>query len=250
MNLNAAAESYLSLKRSLGAVFRAETRVLSSFQRAVGNVPLEKIEPQACLNFCRGTGPPTRFWERKHQTLHGFFAFVVSRGYLASSPLAEPGPKIPRAFVPYIYSHDELRRLIEATAVFDDNCSTLQSLTFRTLLLLLYGAGLRPSEGLRLRCCDVSLGDRVLTIWNTKFFKSRLVPIGSDLTRALKAYHARRLNLPMLQGSDSTFFALPAGNAISLHRLEVVFARLRTQAGITRPSESRWQPRLHDLRRS
>jgi len=248
MNLQAAIDSYLSLKRSLGAVFLAEARILRSFGRAVGDIPINAIDVSACRAFCRGTGPPTRWWERKHYTLRDFFAFLVSRGHLAAVPLPEAGPKLPRSFEPYVYSRDEIQRLLDATDLLKDERSPLQHITFRTLLLVLYAAGLRPSEGLHLRCCDVDVGERLLTIWNTKFFKSRLVPVGTDLTMALESYGKERQRLPILAGTRSVFFATREGKAISLGKLESVFARLRVRAGIERPFEDRWQPRLHDLR--
>ncbi len=246
--MQAAIDSYVSLKRSLGAVFSADTRILRSFGRAIGNIPVDAVEVSACRAFCRGTGPPTRWWEHKRHTLRDFFAFLVSRGHLTASPLPETGPKITRSFVPYVYSHDEIQRLLEATDVLKDERFPMQQRTFRTLLLVLYAAGLRPSEGLHLRCCDVDLFKRVLSIWDTKFFKSRLVPIGTDLATALESYGKARRQLPMPAGSRSAFLATRTGTAISLGRLEAVFVRLRTSAGIERPSEDRWQPRLHDLR--
>lgn len=60
MMLTEAIDSYLALKRSLGAVFSAETRILRSFGRALGDIPLDSIDRQATHSFCRGTGPPTR----------------------------------------------------------------------------------------------------------------------------------------------------------------------------------------------
>lgn len=248
MTLTEAVEAYLTLKRALGAVFSAETRILHSFGRALGNIPLDTIDRQATHAFCRGKGPPTRWWERKHQALRGFFAYIVTRGHLATSPLPEPGPCIPRSFEAHIYSRDELQHLLDSTGILEDTHSPLQHLTFRTLLLTLYGAGLRPSEGLRLRCCDVDLGDRILAIWDTKFFKSRLVPIGTTLAAALGSYHAARQRLPMPDEARSAFFASRTGSAITLGRLEKVFVQLRTQAGIKSPPGARWQPRLHDLR--
>jgi site-specific recombinase XerD len=113
---------------------------------------------------------------------------------------------------------------------------------------MLYAAGLRPGEGLRLRCCDVDLGEDLLTIWDTKFFKSRMVPIGADLHRALQSYQTARRLLSMPSEDRSAFFASRTGHAISLQKLERVFARLRTHAGIERSPDARWQPRLHDLR--
>lgn len=248
MKLAEAVDSYLILKRSLGSVFSAEARILRSFSRSLGDIPLDAIDQEAVFAFCRGTGPPTRWWERKHYTLRDFFAYLVSRGHTLASPVAELAPRIPRSFEPYVYSHEELQRLLDATEILDDYRCPLQQMTFRTLLLVLYGAGLRPSEGLRLRCCDVDLDERVLAIWDTKFFKSRLVPIGTALIEGLRTYYKARQDLPTPADIRSSFFASRTGAAISLGRLEKVFVRLREHAGIRRPPGARWQPRLHDLR--
>jgi site-specific recombinase XerD len=172
----------------------------------------------------------------------------VTRGHLTVSPLPEPAPRIPRSFEPYIYSRGELQRLLDATAIMEDGRWPLQHVTFRTLLLVLYGAGLRPSEGLRLRCCDVDLDECVLAIWDTKFFKSRLVPIGAALSGAVGTYHEARQGLPMPARARSAFFASRTGDAITLSRLEKVFVRLREHAGVQSPPGARWQPRLHDMR--
>ena len=248
MTLTEAIESYLTLKRSLGAVFSAEARILRSFRHVLGDVSLDSISRDSCQAFCRGSGPPTRFWERKHQTLRGFFSYLSTRGHLLVSPLPFASPRVPRSFQAYIYSHDELRRLLEATSILGTTRSPQQPLTFRTLLLVLYGAGLRPGEALRLRRCDVDMADRILGIWDTKFFKSRLVPIGADLCRALDSYWTVRQRLPLPDETRSAFFCTRTGHAISLAKLESVFVQLREHAGIRRPVSDRWQPRLHDMR--
>lgn len=248
MKLHTAIESYISHRRSLGAVFCTDARVLRSFARAAQDVGVRSITPQLCRTFCRGNGPPTRHWERKHTTLRGFFDFLVVRGHLDVSPLQGPSPKVSHDFVPRILCLEELQCLLEATAVLQLQRSTLAPQTFRTLVLLLYAAGLRAGEALRLRCCDVDLGDGVLTIWNSKFFKSRLVPIGHDLIQALKSYDILRKTLPMPLGLRSAFFALPHGGPISLAKLERVFAQLRNHAKIAKSPQTDQLPRLHDLR--
>jgi len=248
MTLTSAIDAYLTLKRSLGAGLQAQETMLRAFGRVLGEIPLDAISAAACATFCRSTGAPTRFWENKHQTLRGFFTYLVSRGYLLASPLQEPGPRAAHAFQPYIYSHEELQRLLQATVTLTSARFPLQPLTYRTLLLILYGAGLRASEGLRLRGCDVDLCERLLSIWDTKFFKSRVVPIGEDLGQALGTYRQARESLPKPAGARSAFFAARSGDAISRQQLEKVFRRLRQHAGIGRPATDRWQPRLHDLR--
>ena len=90
MPLTSAIDAYLTLKRSLGAGLQAQESILRAFGRAVGDIPLDAITAEACATFCRGTGAPTRGWENKHQTLRSFCTYLVSRGYLAASPLQEP----------------------------------------------------------------------------------------------------------------------------------------------------------------
>ncbi len=77
MTLNEAVDAYITMKRSLGAVFSTDTRILHSFAHTLGDIPLDTVEPQATYAFCRGSGPPTRWWERKYQTLRGFFTFLA-----------------------------------------------------------------------------------------------------------------------------------------------------------------------------
>jgi integrase len=114
------------------------------------------------------------------------------------------------------------------------------------MLLLLYGTGLRAGEALRLRGCDVDLRERLLTIWDTTFFKSRFVPIGTELCRALSQYQTDRM-LPLANGDRSVFFVTRRGRAISLGRLETAFTRLLrlTHVGQGHPGH---RPRPHDLR--
>ena len=191
MTLSSAVETYVMLKQSLGAVFSVDARILRAFVRAVGDVSVNAITPDLCTAFCRGKGPPTRFWSRKHEALRGLFRYLVGRGHLSHSPLPEPGPRIQSTFRRYIYARDDLRRLLDAAARPVHPAALIQPHTLRLLLLVLYGTGLRAGEALRLRSCDVDVRDRLLTIWDTKFFKSRLVPIGTDLCTALSRYRTR-----------------------------------------------------------
>jgi site-specific recombinase XerD len=250
MKLLAALAAYVQLKQSLGAVFATDRRILRSLGHHLGDLPVDALTPDACRAFCLGAGAVTRFAERKHQTLRGFFSYLTARGHLAVSPLSEPGPRAARTFQPYIYAHAEVRRLLDATAILATTRWPLRALTFRTLLLTLYGAGLRAGEALRLRDGDVDLDARVLAIWDTKFFKSRLVPIGTDLGTALATFRVQRAGLALTTGDATAFFPSRTGAALTLACLERTFVRLRVHAGIHRPASDRWQPRLHDLRHS
>ncbi len=87
MTLTEAIDAYIALKRSLGAVFAADARILRAFARALGDIPVRDIDPETTRAFCRGEGAPTRWWERKDETLRGFFAWLVGRGHLCACPL-------------------------------------------------------------------------------------------------------------------------------------------------------------------
>jgi len=247
MTLASAVDAYVRVKQSLGAIFSTDARILAAFVRAIGDVPVNTITSDMCTAFCRGQGPPTRFWTRKHGALRRFFRYVVGRGHLNHSPLPEPCPRIESAFQRYLYTRDDVVRLLAAAAQPAHPAALIQPPTLRLLLLVLYTTGLRAGEALRLRCCDVGLHDRLLTIWNTKFFKSRWVPIGTDLCRALSYYHTERIRLPLADGDRSVFFATRRGQAISLRCLETAFTRLLRQTQVGHGFAGH-RPRPHDLR--
>ena len=157
-------------------------------------------------------------------------------------------PRFPPSLTPYIYSSDELARLLAATDTLQSPRCPLRAPTFRTLLLLLYGTGLRIGEGLTLTIHDVDTEQRLLTVRNTKFFKTRLVPTGPQLTRALTTHVARRRHLPLPAGDASAFFATRTGHGLCYDDANRQFGRVRRHAGICREDGARYQPRLHDLR--
>ena len=115
------------------------------------------------------------------------------------------------------------------------------------LILLLYGAALRISEALSLTMADVDLPASMLTIRESKFYKTRLVPISPALTDALGKYVARRAKEHPTE-SGAALFLTRAATPLLRHTAENIFTRLRARAGVLRHDGGRFQPRLHDLR--
>lgn len=103
-------------------------------------------------------------------------------------------------------------------------------------------------ESLTLSVADVDLPNAILTIRNTKFFKTRLVPISRHLTSVLAEYARWRAVIHPAISDDRRFFLSKRGAAIHLDTLEDSFQRLREHAKVCRPDDARYQPRLHDLR--
>jgi integrase/recombinase XerD len=246
MNLSAIASQYIAYKQAMGMRFHTEARTLRSFCRAVGDIAISDIVADRVDAYIAGSGPVTRFWHRKYEVLRGFYRFAVARGYATSSPLPTIIPKSP-PFVPYIFSHEELQRLLDASVICESARSKLQPYTCRMLILLLYGAALRISEALSLTLADVDLLASILTIRESKFYKTRLVPISPALTRTLGNYMAQRAKEHSTEPGGS-LFPTRTGTPLLRHTAENIFSRLRVRAGVLRHDGGRFQPRLHDLR--
>ena len=92
---------------------------------------------------------------------------------------------------PYLYRDEEIMRLLEAARRLPP-ATGLRPHTFATLFGLYVATGLRANEPLRLDRDDVDLVNGVLTIRDTKFGKSRYVPLHASTQRALQRYAARR----------------------------------------------------------
>ena len=243
-------EAYLATRRALGVLLDRQGRFLRQFVRETGNMPLSDVTPTAVASFLRGRGMPTATWRAKRASLAGLYRYAISRGFAAASPLPEHPPKLSPPQTPYVYSSAELQRLLDATAVLNHPASRLQSMTYRMLLLLLYGSGLRVGEAIALRLSDIDLAQCLITVCNTKFYKTRLVPVGPRLSQQMAAYLDRRRLLAIPEGEMSAFLCSRTGH--SLHYTQVIktFQRIRSAAGIVTPTGECRPPRLHDLRHS
>jgi integrase/recombinase XerD len=248
MRLSALATQYVAYKQSMGMRFHTEARTLRSFCRTMGDIAVADIAADRVHAYIAGSGPVTLFWHRKYEVLRGFYRFAMARGYVAGSPLPKIIPK-PPPFVPYIFSHEELQRLLDASTCCDGPRSKLEPYTCRMLILLLYGAGLRISEALSLTLANVDLAASILTIRESKFYKSRLVPMSPALTTILENYVVQRAKEHSTK-LDAALFLTRTATPLARGTAEHIFSRLRVRAGVSRHDGGRYQPRLHDLRHS
>jgi integrase/recombinase XerD len=257
MKLAQVVEDYVAWKRSLGFRFRTAGNIVKAFAREAGPIDIPDVSQQVVAAFLKGLRPPIRSsWHTKHSALAGLVRFALQRGLLSTSPLPFFVPKRPEYARPYIYSTDQLQRILDGSKILDarnrksGQAASIAPLTFRTLILVLYGAGLRLSEALALTVDDVDLSAATLVVRNTKFFKTRLLPIGPKLSSALDLYAENRLALLNRPPSANTFFLRRHGIAISGQAGERYFGMVRSHVGLCRQDGAYFQPRLHDLRHS
>jgi site-specific recombinase XerD len=248
MKVAALVNTYVASKRSLGMRYRSQAASLNAFARSVGDTDIREVTADMALAFIAGKGTVTTAWQVRFNDLNGLYRFAICRGLVAISPLPAVRPTIPPSRTPYIYSTDEIRRLLSATDSLTASNDRLKATTLRMLLLLLYGSGLRISEALSLTLQDVNLSERVLTVRGTKFFKTRWVPIGPKLADELSAYLRRRCQLRLPDGQGSALFVSRTGRAWGYRSVFDLFVRVRRVAGISREGGSRSAPCLHDIR--
>ncbi len=249
MRLGCLVKEYVAFKRALGFHFRTNESVLQAFTRSIGaETDIAEISDPQISIFLQGTGPLTRTWHVKHNALVGLYRYAIRNSYVAKSPLPKVVPKLPPTIVPYIYSRNELKRLIKATASYQRNRSSLHPATVRMIILLLYGAGLRGHEAVSLTIGDVDSANALVTIRNTKFNKSRIVPLGKQLTQEMVQYAEDRKNDGHSIDNPAPFFVLRTGEPVNHDTLQGAFQRIRKHARIERHDGARYQPRLHDLR--
>ena len=105
---------------------------------------------------------------------------------------------------------------------------------------------MRRGEALRLTRADVDLRTALLTVRQTKFDKTRYVPLAPQLSRAMQEYAAQRQAAGAPQAGEAPFFANRDGTPLAARTVSNAFARLRQAAGVVRGNSARYQPRLHD----
>lgn len=249
MKLRTLAAQYVAHKRTLGMKFETPARDLKAFCRAMGPINMSDVQVDRVMRFLLPKDIRTPFYDRKYSVLTGFYEFAVARGFVARFPLPPRTPRQPQILVPYIYSRKEISVLLALARRPYPRQSRVEPHVIHALLLLLYAAGLRISEALALTLADVDVLNDQLIVRDTKFYKSRCIPVCADLKPALLEYLRRRARD---HGDDpsSPCFPFKSGRPLTRACAEQRFRRLCARAGIHRPGGPRVQPRLHDLRHS
>lgn len=249
MKINDLIISYIEYRQSLGEKFRTNSTYLKAFSRAVGlQKEVKTVSSEEISCFLYGAGPVTSAWFAKYTALAGFYQYAVSRGLLDRSPMPMDMPKRPPAFLPYIYTRTELKLLFDTALTYQKNRSHIQPYMIRMLLLILYSTGLRLNEALSLTMKNVNLSELMITVEQTKFYKSRLVPFSSQLAKEIEAYLKWRKKQEFPRDPATPFFYGRDNKSLNSATVEDVFLRIRKKAGVQRTDNARYQPRLHDLR--
>jgi integrase len=176
----------------------------------------------------------------------------VVRCFARHQAAVDPGTQIPpqrllgrahRRTPPHIYSDVELVSLLTAAGQLGPP-GGIRPRTYATLFGLLACAGLRIAEALRLTRTDVDLETGVVTVRQTKFNKSRWVPLHLTAVKALADY-ARQRDRIVARPHDDRFFLSDSGVGLPYSTVRTVFRNLCDRVGIVGGGR---RPRLHDLR--
>jgi len=253
-SLQSHVKTFLAERRRLGFSDRNEGYTLRSFARHVraaghrGPLTVEVMANWARRDSHGSSDPHT--WARRLKKLRTFMRWLQQFEPRTEVPDDAIFGRLPERQAPHIYSEQEVVDLLAGTRRLGP-VAGLRGVVFETLFGLIASTGLRISEALSLHNLDVDLKTGVLRIHQTKFGKSRQVPMHPSTVDALRWYRRTRDRAGEFAAEDAPFFigtrgrrrGLPLGDR-QVHR---VFGELRRQLG-WRNRGTHHAPRIHDLR--
>lgn len=236
-------DRYVALRRALGYKLAKAVRPLQSFARFATERGEMHIRTSTAMTWVEAVGRTQGAWDRRWSELALFARFLHAEDarheILPDNLLAAPS----RRPVPYIYTPDEIARILDAAGELRrQRPNPLRRQLYVTLFGLIAATGLRVSEAIGLRLDDV-WADGVLHIRETKFSKSRLVPLHPTVVEALGRYLELRRQLA---GSCDYLFPSTRQRALCSSTVNQTYRSLLRRAKIA-PERPR-RPRIHDLR--
>jgi integrase/recombinase XerD len=242
-------ERYLTIRRSLGYDLRTDERILRRFLAFADQEGATHLSTALFLRWQVAFGHANRHtWARRLGIIRRFAQWLHGLDPQHEVPPQTLIPSGYRRARPYIYSDDDIRRIV-ATAAALPSLNGLRALTCSTLFGLLAVTGLRISEALSLNAADVDLDAGVLTLRRGKLGKARLLPLSDSTTAQLAAYARERDRL--LGAPSDPFFVSDRGTRLTDCGARYNFAVVCQRIGL-RPVTKYYRhghgPRLHDLR--
>jgi integrase/recombinase XerD len=242
-------DEYLAARRALGHKLRLAGRLLQRFVTFADSAGATYITAEIALAWAMQPvkAQPAQ-WANRLAMVRRFARYCHA---IEPRTIVPPDDLLPHRYrrpsSPYIYRDSEIAALIEAAKRLPSS-SGLRPQTFATLFGLYAATGMRCSEPLRLDRSDVDLANGVLTVRDTKFGKSRYVPVHPSTQQALRTYamcRDRRFPNPV----SPSFFLSERGTRLTEWAVRWTFVKLSREIGL-RGADDAHGPRLHDLRHS
>ena len=237
------ADRYIELRRSLGFKLAKTARNLTAFTRYAIDRGDTHIRCETAIAWAAAVSSTSRSHLRRLREIELFarFLYAEDREHEVPHHCLNCGPATRPA--PYIYTPEELARMLDVAGnLRRQKPSPLRRHIYVMLIGLLASTGLRISEALNLRLGDL-LPHGVLHIRQTKFNKSRLVPMHPSVVEALDGYLRVRATVA---GIDDHVFLTVGGRPMGVGTVRAAFHVILNKAGIARDRPRR--PRIHDLR--
>jgi integrase/recombinase XerD len=243
-SLRDALKEYLDLRRALGFKLKSAGRLLGQFVDYLEERGINTLTTDDALTWASLPSGASAHWRSiRLSAVRGFAAYLHGIDASVAVPPAGLLRCGPCRATPYLYSGAEVASLLEAAT---DLRPPLRAATYYTLIGLLAVSGMRIGEAIALDDQDLDIERGVLVVRESKFDRSRLVPLHSTTTEALLRYKVLRDEL-CPQRPSTALLVSSVGTRLLHSNIGLTFARLTQRCEIARRSAS-CRPRVHDFR--
>ncbi len=242
--LRQALGEYLTMRRALGYKLERAGKLLDQFVAYLGQVGATTVNTEHALTWATAPSGATPNWTAQRlSVVRGFAAYLQTIDPACEIPPSDLLAARAHRATPYLYSDQDVAALHEAAHSLR---SSLRVATYQTLIGLLAVSGLRVGEAIRLDRDHIDWQHELLIVRNSKFDKSREVPLHATTMRALREYSSQRDQSCRARRTPAVFIS-PPGSRLLYCNVQWTFLRLVRRAGLE-PRSASCRPRLHDLR--
>lgn len=242
-------DRYLTIRRSLGYKLSTSERILRNFINFAEQENAEHISTALFLRWQEVFGRANKqTWANRLGMVRLFAQWLHGTDSKHEVPPQSLIPSRVRRPHPYIYSEEDIRRIVEAAAELP-SINGIRALTCSTLFGLIAVTGLRVSEALSLNATDVDLENGVISLQQGKLGKARLLPV-MDCTKRILADYAKERDR-LLGRPSKAFFVADRGERLTDCGARYSFAAVCQTIGLRPPQKFKRHgrgPRIHDLR--
>jgi integrase len=235
---------YLRIRRALGYKLERAEKLLRQYLEHLDAQGARLITVENAVGWATlPAGESGHWWAFRLSVVRGFASYLHALDPAHEVPPADLCPNRVHRAIPYLYSDEEIATLISATVTLR---GALRQATYATLIGLLSVTGMRVGEAIRLDTGDLDLRHGVLTVRQSKFGKTRELPVHASTANALRKYLRLRDHHRPAPVAEALLVS-PAGTRLIYCNVHSTFRQLRSRAGL-RSRSAGCRPRIHDLR--